>query len=54
MRRNGIAAALLGGITLFAAAVGCPGVARAQVDCTTIPPGPARTDCYIGLSRINR
>jgi hypothetical protein len=24
----------------------------AQVDCNAIPAGPARTDCYIGLSRI--
>jgi hypothetical protein len=28
-----------------------PGVANAQVDCNATPPGPARTDCYIGLSR---
>jgi hypothetical protein len=28
--------------------------ATAQVDCTAIPAGPARTDCYIGLSRIYR
>jgi hypothetical protein len=27
------------------------GVANAQVDCNATPPGPARTDCYIGLSR---
>jgi hypothetical protein len=26
----------------------------AQVNCETFPAGPARTDCYIGLSRINR
>ncbi|MGC2317948.1 MAG: hypothetical protein WA615_15870 [Bradyrhizobium sp.] len=25
----------------------------AQVDCGAIPAGPARTDCYIGLSRIH-
>jgi hypothetical protein len=30
------------------------GVANAQVDCGTIPAGPGRTDCYIGLSRINQ
>jgi hypothetical protein len=29
-------------------------LATAQVSCATIPPGPNRTDCYIGLSRINR
>jgi hypothetical protein len=27
---------------------------NAQVNCETIPAGPARTDCYIGLSLINR
>ena len=30
------------------------GSAIAQIDCKTIPAGPARTDCYIGLSRIYR
>jgi hypothetical protein len=30
------------------------GLAMAQVNCGTFPAGPARTDCYIGLSRINR
>jgi hypothetical protein len=49
-----MARAALGGITLLAAIVGRPGVATAQVDCRAMPPGPARTDCYIGLSRINR
>jgi hypothetical protein len=29
-----------------------PHVARAQVNCEAIPVGPARTDCYIGLSRV--
>jgi hypothetical protein len=28
------------------------GVVNAQVDCNAVPAGPARTDCYIGLSRI--
>jgi len=28
-----------------------PNVARAQ-NCEAVPAGPARTDCYIGLSRI--
>jgi hypothetical protein len=27
-------------------------LANAQVDCEGIPAGPARTDCYIGLSRV--
>jgi hypothetical protein len=30
------------------------GLAMVQVNCGTLPAGPARTDCYIGLSRINR
>jgi hypothetical protein len=29
-----------------------PGVVSAQVDCNAVPAGPARTDCYIGLSRV--
>jgi hypothetical protein len=31
-----------------------PGVVIAEVDCDAAPAGPARTDCYIGLSRIYR
>ena len=31
-----------------------PGVASARVDCDGVPAGPARTDCYIGLSRVYR
>jgi hypothetical protein len=50
-----ILAMLLGGTALLlAVAAGSPDVAMAQVNCETIPPGPARTDCYIGLSRIYR
>jgi hypothetical protein len=30
------------------------GLAMAQLNCETLSPGPRRTDCYIGLSRINR
>jgi hypothetical protein len=30
------------------------GVAIAQVNCETIPKGPARTDCYLGLSQFYR
>ena len=26
----------------------------AQANCDSMPAGPARTDCYIGLSRLNR
>jgi hypothetical protein len=33
---------------------GFPGVASAQVNCETIPHGPARTDCYLGLSQFYR
>jgi hypothetical protein len=47
MKRMTIVAAL-GAATW---AVGSP--AAAQVDCSKIPAGPARTDCYIGLSRLH-
>jgi hypothetical protein len=30
------------------------GLTMAQVNCETLPPGPRRTDCYVGLSRVNR
>ena len=30
------------------------GAASAQVDCGTIPRGPARTDCYLGLTQFYR
>jgi hypothetical protein len=52
MKRNRLAA-FLGVAALLAAAVGRPGIATAQINCEAIPPGPARTDCYIGLGRIN-
>jgi hypothetical protein len=32
----------------------CPCVASAQVNCDAIPHGPARTDCYLGLSQFYR
>jgi hypothetical protein len=41
-----------GGAALLMA--GSLGLAMGQVNCDTLPAGPARTDCYIGLSRINR
>jgi hypothetical protein len=28
-----------------------PGVARAQIDCSTFPGGPSKMDCYINTSR---
>jgi len=31
-----------------------PGVVSAQVDCAAVPAGPARTDCYLGLSQFYR
>jgi len=32
----------------------CPQVVRAQVNCEAIAAGPARTDCYLGLSQLYR
>jgi hypothetical protein len=29
-------------------------VVTAQLDCKSLAPGPAQTDCYIALSRIHR
>jgi hypothetical protein len=48
------AAAFLGCAALLATAAGVSDFAVAQVNCETMSAGPARTDCYIGLSRINR
>jgi hypothetical protein len=42
----------LGGAPLLAAS--SLGLPMAQVNCETLPAGPARTDFYMGLSRINR
>ena len=42
----------LGGAALLVA--GSLSLAMAQVNCETFPAGPARTNCYIGLSGINR
>lgn len=33
---------------------GFAGAASAQVDCGAIPRGPARTDCYLGLTQFYR
>jgi hypothetical protein len=52
--------ALGSGMTHWTASVvaillaGFPGVASAQVNCEAIPHGPARTDCYLGLSQFYR
>jgi hypothetical protein len=42
----------LGGAALVAASP--LGLAMAQANCETLPTGPRRTDCYIGLNYINR
>jgi hypothetical protein len=42
----------LGGAALVAA--GPLGLAMAQANCETLPPGPRRTNCCIGLNHINR
>src|SRR5262249_353892 len=48
---------------VFATLIAAPFVAYAQqrttpaaadVNCDSLPVGPSRTDCYIGLSRISR
>ena len=50
--RSGFGSTAFAGLLALVASL--PGVATAQVNCETIPAGPARTDCYIGLSRINQ
>jgi hypothetical protein len=32
----------------------CVATAANAQDCETVPAGPARTDCYIGLGRISQ
>jgi hypothetical protein len=51
MRRHATAAFACCAVLLIA---GWPDSATAQVNCEAIPSGPDRTDCYIGMSRINR
>jgi hypothetical protein len=41
------------GVVLWTISASEPDFAHAQAHCETIPAGPARTDCYIGLSRIS-
>jgi hypothetical protein len=53
MRRSA-ASAFAGCVVVLTAVAGGSSIATAQVNCETIPAGPDRTDCYIGLSRINR
>src|SRR5215211_3965627 len=38
-------------VAIFLASL--PGLATAQVDCEAVQPGPTRTDCYIGMSRLH-
>ena len=49
-----IATASLAVAALLVLAANLTGGAKAQVNCETIPAGPARTDCYTRLSRISR
>ena len=49
---------LLGGTVILLPFIACAqqratGV-MGEVNCDSLPAGPARTDCYIGLSRISR
>jgi hypothetical protein len=46
--------AFLGGTVLLGFVASSTDVAKSQVNCEAIPVGPARTDCYIGLSHISR
>jgi hypothetical protein len=50
--RSGFGSTAFAGLLALVASL--PGVATAQVNCGTIPVGPAKTDCYIALSRINQ
>jgi hypothetical protein len=57
-RGQGLRWALVGSAALLATVVGSPGRAQTQatqvqVNCDMLAPGPARTDCYIGLARIH-
>jgi hypothetical protein len=45
-------AVLLCGVAPWAVLASAPKPATAEVNCESIPAGPARTDCYIGLGRI--
>lgn len=63
VRRNkllGLLAAeklLLSGMVIslpFVASAQQQATRAAEVDCYSLPSGPSRTDCYIGLSRITR
>jgi len=44
----------LGAVAFCVTATTFPNVPRAEPNCEAIPAGPARTDCYIGLSRLFR
>ena len=53
MTRASRRTALVAGAVALAGVVDATGFASAQVDCDTMV-GPARTDCRIGIARINR
>jgi hypothetical protein len=54
MKRRAVVVLLAGlGWLPPAAAHETPAIVTAQLDCASLPPGPARTDCYIALSRIH-
>jgi hypothetical protein len=53
MTRGSRRTALVAGASVLAGVVGAAGFASAQVDCDTMV-GPARSDCHIGVARINR
>jgi len=44
----------IGAIVIAALLASFPDAARAQENCQAVPAGPARTDCYIGLSQFYR
>ena len=52
MMRADRPSARLAGVAVLAIVVGASGAATAQVNCDTMT-GPARSDCYIGVARIN-
>jgi len=53
MARNRLAT-FIGSGALMASVASSTCIERAEVNCEGLPAGPARTDCYIGLSLINR
>jgi len=56
MRRRTLVVIFAGTVLWLPAATAdeAPAIETAQLDCDSLPPGPDRTDCYIGLARIKR